>query len=201
MDTPMPSSAGGRSGPAILCRKAIGHPGRPRPGLGRRCRTARRTAGRPTRLPPASKRRSTPFRDGLLAGSDPAAEGRMGMYIAILPDADRGMPRWGVAPSHGLDGRIGIAAPAAVAQPPARQRHTEPAACPSQTRSCVRRPPKHHVHSWIGIGTGARRSKRVPPTDGSNATTGRTLEVETPSGYAFASATTLWRTRPPTRGR
>ncbi|MCY4646681.1 MAG: hypothetical protein OXE73_07400, partial [Gammaproteobacteria bacterium] len=34
-----------------------------------------------------------------------------------------------------------------------------------------------------------------------DATTGRTLEVETPSGYAFASATTLWRTRPPTRGR
>ncbi len=26
--------------------------------------------------------------DGPLAGSDPAAEGRMGMYIAILPDAD-----------------------------------------------------------------------------------------------------------------
>ena len=43
--------------------------------------------------------------------------------------------------------------------------------------------------------------KTGPPTDGSNATTGRTLEVETPSGYAFASATTLWRTRPPIRGR
>ena len=37
--------------------------------------------------------------------------------------------------------------------------------------------------------------KTGPPTDGSNATTGRTSEAETPSGYAFASATTLWRTR------
>ena len=37
------------------------------------------------------------------------------MHIAILPDADRGMPRWGVAPSHGLDGRIGFDALEAVA--------------------------------------------------------------------------------------
>jgi len=37
----------------------------------------------------------TPFLEGLLAGSDPVAEGRMEMHIAILPDADRGMPRWG----------------------------------------------------------------------------------------------------------
>ena len=51
------------------------------------------------------------------------------MHIAILPDADRGMPRWGVAPSHGLDGRIGIAAPAAVVQPQARQRHAESVSC------------------------------------------------------------------------
>ena len=35
----------------------------------------------------------------------------MGMSVSIRPDADRGMPRWGVAPSHGLDGRNGIAAP------------------------------------------------------------------------------------------
>ena len=29
----------------------------------------------------------------------PAAEGSVGMYIAILPDADRGMPRWGSVPA------------------------------------------------------------------------------------------------------
>ena len=46
----------------------------------------------------------------------------MGMYIAILPDADRGMPRWGVSPSHGLDGQIGTGAPMSVAQPQARKR-------------------------------------------------------------------------------
>ena len=32
----------------------------------------------------------------------------MGMHIAILPDADRGMPRWGGAPSYGPEARIGI---------------------------------------------------------------------------------------------
>jgi len=55
------------------------------------------------------------FLQGLLAGSDPAAEGRMEMYMAILPDADRGMPRWGVAPVHGLEARIDIAVRVAVA--------------------------------------------------------------------------------------
>ena len=45
----------------------------------------------------------------------------MGMHIAILPDADRGMPRWGVSPSHGQETRIGNAAPLAVAQPQERQ--------------------------------------------------------------------------------
>ena len=69
--------------------------------------------------------------------------------------------RTGPAPSHGLNGQIGIAAPAAVAQPQARQRHMEPEACPSQTRFCVRPPAKCHVHSWIGIGTGARGTDRL----------------------------------------
>ncbi|MDE2794932.1 MAG: hypothetical protein OXL34_08960 [Gemmatimonadota bacterium] len=66
---------------------------------------------RATDAPPLGKQRPTPFQEGLLAGSDPVAEGRMGMYIAILPDADRGMPRRGVAPSHGQGARTGIGAP------------------------------------------------------------------------------------------
>ena len=77
----------------------------------------------------------------------------MGMYIAIVPDADRGMPRWGVPPIHVQGARIGIGAPLAVAQPQALQRHAESAACPSQARFCVRPPPKCHGHSWIGIGS------------------------------------------------
>ena len=32
----------------------------------------------------------------------------MAMHIAILPDADRGMPRWGVTPIHVQGARIGI---------------------------------------------------------------------------------------------
>ena len=94
----------------------------------------------------------------------------MGMYIAILPDADRGMPRWGVTPSHGFDGRIGIAAPADVAQPQSKQRHAEPEASTSRTRFPVRRPPKCRVHSRIDIGTGLQRPKRVSRKPGGNAT-------------------------------
>ena len=45
-------AAGGRSGPAILGRKAIGSTGRARPVLAWRGRTARRPSGRPKRPPP-----------------------------------------------------------------------------------------------------------------------------------------------------
>ena len=90
----------------------------------------------------------------------------MEMPIAILPDADRGMPRWGVAPSHVQGARIGIGAPLAVAQPQARQRHAESAACPSHARFRVRPPPKCHGHSWIGTGTRFRRSKQTPRKPG-----------------------------------
>lgn len=68
----------------------------------------------------------------------------MGMHIAILPDADRGMPRWGVAPSHGFNGRIGIAAPEAVVQPEARQRHGEIGLVHTETLTFV------HKHPDVG---------------------------------------------------
>ena len=65
--------------------------------------------------------------------------------------------------------------------------------CPATPKvSRTRRTCHQHPHSAL---------KTRPPTDGSNATTGRTLEAETPSGYAFASVTTPWRTRPPICGR
>ena len=54
----------------------------------------------------------------------------MGLSGSILPDADRGMPRWGVAPIHGQGTRIGIGVPLAVVQPQARKRHGAAAACP-----------------------------------------------------------------------
>ena len=85
------------------------------------------------------------------------------MHIAILPDADRGMPRWGVTPIHVQGARIGIRASLAVVQPKARQRHAESAACPSQARFRVRPPPKCHGHSWIGIGrTDSGPGQRLP---------------------------------------
>ena len=62
----------------------------------------------------ASERRSTPFRDGLLAGSDPVAAGRMGLSGSILPAAGRSHPRQGSADRHRRSGRRGatVSAPA-----------------------------------------------------------------------------------------
>ena len=84
----------------------------------------------------------------------------MGRYIAILPDADRGMPRWGVAPSHGQGARIGSGAPLAVAQPQARQRHMESEACPSQAR--FRCPPTPKPPCTLAD---RDRERRKPPLD------------------------------------
>ncbi len=60
-----------------------------------------------------------------MAGSDPPTEGGMGVHMPTLPDADRGMPRGGVAPFYGRVPRSGGGAPAAVPQLQDRQRHTE----------------------------------------------------------------------------
>ena len=84
--------------------------------------------------------RRWPSRTGLMDGRDPVAERKMGMYIAILPDADRGMPRWGVSPVHGLEARIGIGAPSTVAQPQACKRLGQPMSCPATPDVC-RTPP------------------------------------------------------------
>ena len=201
MDTPMPSSAGGRSGPAIPCGKAKRRAGTgaslswpPRPDSPTASRSANTSSA-------ASKRRSTPFLEGLLAGSDPAAAGGMGLSGSIHAGANRDMPRWGVAPSHvqgAQTGRRRSAGRGTTAS--ARATWTAGAvsgrtaiSCPATPKvSRTRRTCHHRPHPALKTG---------PPTDGSYATTGGTLEVETPSGYAFASATTQWRTRPPTRGR
>ena len=51
-----------------------------------------------------------------MAGSDPPAEGGMGVHMPALPDADRGIPKGGVAPFFGRKLRSGVAAPPAVPQ-------------------------------------------------------------------------------------
>ena len=56
----------------------------------------------------------------------------MGMHMPILPDADRGMPRVGVAPYHGRIFRSGVAAPAAVAQLQCGQPHPDAPGCTSE---------------------------------------------------------------------
>ena len=90
----------------------------------------------------SSKRRSTPFREGLLAGSDPAAAGRMGLSGSILPGANRGLAEMGVTPSHVQGARTGVGAPLAVVQTQAHQRHGRPGPCPAERRFRVRRPSK-----------------------------------------------------------
>ena len=72
----MPSSAGGRSGPAILCRKGVGRPGRLRPGLERRCRTARWPSGWRTGPPPAQSGARHRSGTDRWCGSDPKGSGR-----------------------------------------------------------------------------------------------------------------------------
>ncbi len=60
-----------------------------------------------------------------MVGSDPPAEGGMGVHMPPLHDADRGIPNRGVAPDTGHKLRIGIATPATVPQLQGSQRHTE----------------------------------------------------------------------------
>ena len=66
----------------------------------------------------------------------------MGLSGSIRPDANRGLPRGGVAPSHVQGAQTGVGAPLAVVQPQARQRHGRPGPCPAERRFRVRRPPK-----------------------------------------------------------
>ena len=49
----------------------------------------------------------------------------MGVHMPTLPDADRGIPKGGVAPVHGRMLRSGSGAPAAVVQLQDSQPHTE----------------------------------------------------------------------------
>ena len=58
-----------------------------------------------------------------MAGSDPPAEGGMGVHMPALPDADRGIPKGGVAPFFGRKLRTGVAAPPAVPQLQDSQAH------------------------------------------------------------------------------
>ena len=65
---------------------------------------------------PRSQRRLMAFPLGIAGGERPPAEGGMGVHMPTLPDADRGIPKGGVAPFFGRKLRSGVAAPAAVPQ-------------------------------------------------------------------------------------
>ena len=177
-----------------------GEPERARPGLGRRGRTARRAKWSGNGSSSASKRLSTPFRDGLLAGSDPVAEGGWGVHRhpvrcrsrhASMGGRSQPRPRW--PDRHRRSGGRGTTASAPATYGTGGVSIADAISCPATLEAPCTLVDRHRY--------GRPAVKTDLPTDGSNATTGRTLEVETPSGYAFASAATLWRTRPPIRGR
>ena len=65
---------------------------------------------------PRSQRRLMAFPLGIAGGERPPAEGGMGVHMPTLRDADRGIPKGGVAPFFGRKRRSGVAAPAAVVQ-------------------------------------------------------------------------------------
>ena len=65
---------------------------------------------------PRSQRRLMAFPLGIAGGERPPAEGGMGVHMPTLPDADRGIPKGGVAPFFGRKLRSGVAAPPAVPQ-------------------------------------------------------------------------------------
>ena len=83
----------------------------------------------------------------------------MGVHMPTLPDADRGIPKGGVAPVHGLKFQIGIAAPATVVQPQGGQRLANSSTRPSEGRFRVHPPPMSDGHPRIGIGPRDRRSE------------------------------------------
>ncbi len=61
-------------------------------------------------------------------------EGGVGEQIPTLSDADRGIPKGGVAPVHGRKLQVGIAAPATVMQSQGMQRHAASLARTSEWR-------------------------------------------------------------------
>ena len=65
---------------------------------------------------PRSQRRLMAFPLGIAGGERPPGEGGMGVHMPTLRDADRGIPKGGVAPFFGRKLRSGVAAPAAVPQ-------------------------------------------------------------------------------------
>ena len=69
-----------------------------------------------------------------MVGSDPPAEGGMGVHMRTLPDADRGIQEGGVAPIYGRELQSGVAIPAAVSQLQDSQPHKEALARTSKWR-------------------------------------------------------------------
>ena len=85
MCTPSQPYAGGRSGPAILGRKAIERPTRAGPVLAWRGRTARRTSGRPTGPPPPRSGARHPSGTECWLGVTPQRRGGWGCPAPASP--------------------------------------------------------------------------------------------------------------------
>ena len=118
---------------------------------------APRPPGRRTAPPPPRIGARHPSGTDCWLGATPQRR-EDGAVRPIPPGANRGMPRWGVAPSHAQGARIGTGAPLAVAQPLARQRHRRPGPCPAERPFPVRRPQERTGHAGTAAFTRIRQS-------------------------------------------
>ena len=167
-----------------------GEPERARPGLGRRCRTALRPGGRATGPPaPRSGARHPSGRDCWLGVTrSGGGDGAVRLHPPWRQSRFAEMGGHSQPRPRSADWRRRSAGRGATASAPATWTTgavsgRTASSCPATPKvSRTRRTCHQHLHPAVKTG---------PPTDGSNAITGRTLEVETSSGYAFASATTL----------
>ena len=120
-------------------------PARARPGFDHRCRTARRPVSSANGSAAASMRRSTPFLEGLLAGSDLPWREAWACPCRSSPMA-RHASKEGGRSSHGRRAPRATTARPTVAQPQSTQRDAERAACPRNARFRVHTPPMSGGH-------------------------------------------------------
>ncbi len=167
-----------------------GEPERARPGLGRRCRTARRPDGRATGPPAPRSGARHPSGTDCWLGVTPQRRGGWGCP-APSPLAPIEVCRdGGSLPATSKERRLA----SALRWPWCNRKRTSDMDGRGRVRpngDSVSGDPQSEPDTQDLPPTPASGGQNGSPDRRLDATTGRTLEVETPSGYAFASATTL----------
>ncbi len=145
----------GHSQPAVPCGKATASRDGARPGLARRCRTARWPSGRPTGPPPPRSGARHPSGTDCWCASDPKGTGA-GVRKHTRPRTRTRPSDWGVASVKGCAARAaraGMAAPAQDVAAPADKREGR---CASPDGQSTHRPVTSFARSstaliWKGL--------------------------------------------------